>query len=494
MPRLAWFTPLPPIRSGIAAYNAELLPILAPRFDIDVYVDPRPVTGAPLEALRHAATCAVFSAHDFVWKHQQAPYHLIVYQLGNATWHEYMWPYVFRYPGLAVMHDGQLHHARAKALLGRSRQDDYRAEFAYSHPDADRSFAEFGVAGFKGSLYYFWPMIRGVVDSSIAVAVHSGWLARDLGEQFPHARIEAITMGVPDPAEGDEARFSDSGRDVRHQLGVPADAFVFAAYGLVTPEKRIIAALDALANVLRVAPASCLLLVGDTASYFDVREEARTRGVANRVFVAGYVEDERLPAYIAAADVCLSLRWPSSRETSASWLRSMAGGKPTIITDLIHTTDVPTLDPRNWQLLHAPVPDGPGGSRPLADEAVAVSIDILDEDHSLGLAMQRLATDRELCHTLGRSARAFWQHHHTLERMRADYVRLIEALLEADAPVTRARRGHDLLPAHLRNDGRERLRQIAGRFGIGQTTETGGNADISAFGTAAYLDLDESPR
>ena len=43
MTRLAWFTPLPPVRSGIATYNAELLPLLANTYEIDVFVEkPQP--------------------------------------------------------------------------------------------------------------------------------------------------------------------------------------------------------------------------------------------------------------------------------------------------------------------------------------------------------------------------------------------------------------------------------------------------------------------
>jgi hypothetical protein len=35
--RIAWFTPLPPARSGIAAYSAELVPRLAPAHAIDCF-------------------------------------------------------------------------------------------------------------------------------------------------------------------------------------------------------------------------------------------------------------------------------------------------------------------------------------------------------------------------------------------------------------------------------------------------------------------------
>ena len=68
------------------------------------------------------------------------PYDLVVYQLGNAACHDYMWGYLFRYPGLVVLHDAQVHQARAQSLLGgwTPRRDDYRHEFAANHPDAPR--------------------------------------------------------------------------------------------------------------------------------------------------------------------------------------------------------------------------------------------------------------------------------------------------------------------------------------------------------------------
>ena len=59
---------------------------------------------------------------------------------------------------------------------------------------------------------------------------------------------------------------------------------------------------------------------------------------------------------------------------------------------------MPTLDPRGWHVLTA------GDAHP----AVAVSIDLLDEDHSLQLALERLATDAVLRQRLGSAARAWW--------------------------------------------------------------------------------------
>ena len=161
--RVAWFSPLPPAPSGIASYSAEVLPLVdAPGSgcSIDCFVDrpggSRIGAGPPGDA----PIPGVFVAHDFVWKQQRAPYDLVVYQLGNARWHDYMWAYLARYPGLVILHDARLHHARARHLLSQQRFDDYRREFRYNHPEAPAGVAEYAVEGLSGSIYYFWPMLR----------------------------------------------------------------------------------------------------------------------------------------------------------------------------------------------------------------------------------------------------------------------------------------------------------------------------------------------
>ena len=75
-----------------------------------------------------------------------------MYHLGNARCHDYMWGYLFRYPGLVVLHDAQVHQARAQSLLQRwkPRRDDYLAEFAANHPDAPDDLGLLFEAGLGG--------------------------------------------------------------------------------------------------------------------------------------------------------------------------------------------------------------------------------------------------------------------------------------------------------------------------------------------------------
>ena len=450
MKRVAWFTPLPPSRSGITGYSIELLSRLGNRYRVDVFVDTALHDPPP-------GVAGVFNAHDFVWKHDIEPYDLVVYQLGNSPYHDYMWPYLGRFPGLVALHDGHLHHARARWLLQEGRPEDYRAEFRFNHPDANTSVVELGIAGLLGSLTYLWPMRRVVLTSSRLVLVHNAMLAQELQLEMPDLPVAVVEMGVPDRPASSTAR-----ERLRTRLRIAPDAVVFAAFGKVTPEKRISQALHALATLADATPSWHLMLCGETIDHYDAPAEARRRGLGDRVTVTGYIDEEDMPNYVAAADVGFCLRWPSSRETSASWLRCLAAGTPTIVTDLIHLTDVPSLDPRDWNVAGCPTGRDGYGNR---IHPACVSIDILDEDHSLALAVRRLVTDNGLRATLGRDARRLWKNRFTLDGMASGYADAIDKACTLSADERRRSK----LPPHLRRDGTERARSLLAELGLRAT-------------------------
>ena len=149
-----------------------------------------------------------------------------------------------------------------------------------------------------------------------------------------------------------------------------------------------------------------------------------------------------------AADACLCLRWPTALETSASWLHCLAAARPTIISDLAHLVDIPTIEPRGWRASQASV------------EPVSIAIDLLDEDESLLLAMRTLADEPRLREKLGRAGHAYWSANHTLDVMAGDYQRLIAQAVARPAPVVTD------LPAHFTEDHSHTACAIAAQFGI----------------------------
>jgi glycosyltransferase involved in cell wall biosynthesis len=450
--RLAWFSPMPPVPSGVAVCSAELVAELSKHHEIDVYVDEDPVSRAS----------GADSAHAFVSRHLLHPYDLTVYQVGNSSHHDYLWPYLFRYPGLTVLHDAHLHHARAASLLRTRRAADYRAEFAANHPSADPGLAELAIAGFDNHLYYSFPMTRLAVEASRLTAVHTEGLAADLNAELSVPAVRPIRLAHGEPVSDVDAH--TAGKRLRARYGIAEEATIFGVFGGLTPEKRIPQILDSAKAILPYAPAVHLLFVGSPARHYDVAADVHARGLDHCVTITGYVESEdELTAHIAGCDVSLNLRWPTARELSGPWLRALAAGRPTVITDLAHLSDVPSLDPRTWRVAPGSGMRDPGSGIASASSVsaapVCVAIDILDEDHSLRLAMRRLAADPVLRASLGAAGRRYWAAGHSMPRMLEDYERILTEAASRPAPSVR-------LPAHLVTNGDVVLKQILDGFGL----------------------------
>jgi len=430
--RLAWFSPWPPQTSGVAGISAVVVDRLAAAgHAVDVFIDhrdtsaPAPRTGADAP---QPGDVRILPAHDFVWRHGRGQIDLVVYQMGNSRFHEYIWPYLFQFPGLAVLHDARLHHARARALLAARRTDDYRAEFTFNQPDAAAA-AELAIPGFDGTYYYLWPMTRAVVAASRLTALHTRGGAHDLAAASPGSPVEYVALGQ----EALPVLSPDARQSVRASLGLDASHLVFGVFGALTAEKRVSQIVRAFAQVLRIVPHARLLLAGAADQRTDLDRLARASGVERAVVRCGVLDDAAFDRAIAAADVSLNLRWPTAVETSGPWIRALSAGVPTVTMALAHQAHVPALDPRDWSV-----------SPPGAD-AATVSVDVVDEDHSLGLAMRRLATDAGLRAAVGRGGRRYWEAEHTVERMVDDYRRVIDRAAAREAPAVD-------LPAHLRPD------------------------------------------
>jgi hypothetical protein len=120
--RLAYFSPLPPSKSGIADYSAELLPYLAKGADISVFV-------AQADELRlNQNNREDYSVHDathFDEINSQQPFDLCIYHQGNNPHHEFVYERALQTPGLLVLHEHCLHHLIAWRTLGRKDEEAY---------------------------------------------------------------------------------------------------------------------------------------------------------------------------------------------------------------------------------------------------------------------------------------------------------------------------------------------------------------------------------
>lgn len=419
--RLAFVSPLPPTPTGIADYSADLLSLLAPRHEIDVFHGQEVV-----DVQRLPAACRVHPAGQLLERHRARPYDVVVQQMGNAPAHAFQYDLLRRAPGLLVLHDLVLFHSRAAAFLdsepvrawrrdpssaaardaARPVLEAWRAELVYSYPSEGARLFEVHLGTVGDLLPYQFPLFRLPVEVSRAVVVHNDYMARAVRAEVSEAEVAV----VPQPAARAEV---PPGRveALRARLGFSPDDLVVGVFGLLTAEKRV----DTIARVVARAStrhkALRLLLVGPVPRPAQLESQLDRLGIRDRCIVTGRVPLEELPVHAEAADVVIHLRYPSGRETSAALLRVLAQGRPTIVSDLEHQADLP-------------------------DEAVR-RIGLGDEEGALLRALLDLAGDASARARLGRAAAEHARRAHEPDRVRGAWERVLAGLPSLPAPRAR---------------------------------------------------------
>jgi glycosyltransferase involved in cell wall biosynthesis len=370
--RLDLVSPLPPVRTGIADYTVDLLPELDRRCDVRlVRVDGQEVAREIVERWRPVPM-------DAIGEGGRIPF----YQMGNNLHHERILELALERPGLLTLHDLFLHHLLIERTLARGEIEPYREWLAFDHGLEGAAVAEPPRWGAYGTACLFaLPCHRRLVQSQRGVLVHSEWARRQLLDEMPDLAVRVVPMPMPLGSEPDvEARAA-----ARRRWGIPESAAVIGSFGFQTPIKRTEVVIAALARPeLHDAH---LLVVGAVARELDLESAASAHGVADRVHVTGFLERQALAEAMAAADLCVNLRYPTAGETSASLLRLLAAGRPTLVSDYAQFTDLP----RDC-VAHVPIGDG--------------------EVEAIATLARSLLSDRAALHALGRRAREHVHREH----------------------------------------------------------------------------------
>jgi hypothetical protein len=241
-----------------------------------------------------------------------------------------------------------------------------------------------------------WELTAAPILASRVTVVSDAHAAARLQRAYPSARIRHAPLGV--------------GGHVRGQ-----------ASGQALDQPPIVGSLDASRHgVLQ-------------------RAFARARGAAARLELITGPPD----LILDNADVVLATSWPPPDDLTMA-LTAMAAARAVVVLETDSTAGLPALDPQTWQ------PRGWTGEPP-----VVVSIDPRDEEHSLALALRRLANDASLRSSLGSAAHAWWQRHATLDHALQAWRSILTEAVNADPPPR-----PENWPRHLTADGTERAREI----------------------------------
>jgi glycosyltransferase involved in cell wall biosynthesis len=299
--RLAFFSPMPPARSGIADYSQALVGPLARRCDLEVFSG----TGKPFDA-------AAFDA--------------ALYQIGNNSDHEEAWRAAVAHPGVVVLHEANLHHLIAEITIKRGDWDAYMREVEFDGGPAAAAFAKRVRALEVGPDYEGVPMLRRVIVNAKALIAHSDHVleaARAAGFSGPAARVPHGAW-IP---EIDRMHW-------RARLGLDERALLIGIFGYLKPYKRIPESLRAFRRLLKNYPNAKMILVGEPHPEMGLGSLIGSLGLGADVRVLGRVDIDEFTGYLAACDIVLNLRFPTVGETSGTLLRSLGLGKAVLVSEV----------------------------------------------------------------------------------------------------------------------------------------------------------------
>ena len=395
-PRLAFVSPLPPERSGIADYAAQLLPALLPYFDVELVLRQRDVALPPALADLPRRSAAWFMEHA-------RQFDQILYQFGNSPFHGHMFALLAAHPGVVVLHDFYLSRVLGYEQLSGAMPGAWTDALYHSHGYPGLLAA--GAGADPDAVYEAWPCNLAVLQDATAVIVHS-MHSKQLGEQWYGADATGDWHVVPLPRTAPAA----TGRaDARRLLGIDEQVFMVCSFGFIAPTKLTDLLIAAWRSSAAGADAQCLLvLVGanDGGAYGEqIAAAAKAAGAGVRI--AGWTDDARYHQYLCAADGAVQLRCASRGETSAAVLDCLNYGLPTIVN-------------ANGSMAELP-PDAVC----MLDEEVSVE--------ALRGALDRLRGDPAWRRQLGANAGALLAQRHRPAECAAQYVRVLAAAAAAAA-------------------------------------------------------------
>lgn len=391
--KMAYFSPIPNQKSGIADYSAELLPELARYYDIDVFTD-----AVSEDCL--AGDFLVFPFNKFEARSNY--YDVMLYQLGNSHFHVYMYEMLQRHPGIVVLHDffisDMLHYISAR---NPAKKELFAENLEYSHGPEVRQLLDNPKNTETVMLNY--PCNRRVLDAATGIIVHSEYPTELLQQFYPY--------GVSVPFEHIKllrhkaAPVDDQERQaIRKSIGFHEDDIIVASFGLLADKKLNDIAIAAFCqSQLACDPRTKLVFVGQlNLDHYGkkIKKMIVESGLEEKIIIAGFQEKEQYMRYIKASDFAIQLRAHSRGETSRSVLDCLASGVPVIVNAYATLNDYP--------------------------DDVVCKISAEATVAEVAAALEQLFKDKALRQKLGNRARAYVEREHNPSLIAAQYVVAIE--------------------------------------------------------------------
>ena len=326
--RLAWFSPLPPVSSGIANYSYELLMLLEKRMDIDIYIDSGYTPDVP--GLKESK---IFLHTGFEEMYDKVNYDAIVYQMGSSSFHTYLMEYIKKYNGIVVSHDTNYHPMLYFQVDGDIECMQYREVLYMEYGTKKGNAALEDILRKKDYHPLFqqqYPLCNYFLGDTKKLIVTTGYnklkaLEYEIGRDVTVIYLHSWVPG----------NFHDLDKnELRNKLGIKDNAFIFGSFGSANQYKRNMESLKAFDIIAPEHDNAYFYIVGGYNKHYHdellsfIKQNDRLK---DRIIFTGAVNDDEFYEYMKITDVFIGLR-SDSNSNSGPLLRALGAGLPCIIS------------------------------------------------------------------------------------------------------------------------------------------------------------------
>lgn len=396
--RLAYLTPLPPAASGIAMFGRRIMPLLAERFDVSVFTENIPPDTAGKTEYE------ILPLERFDLNPSGKDFDAVLYQIGSNKIHCGIYLSALLRPGVAMLHEFALHHLINAITIGAGDDEAYTAEFKKYYGAEGEEIARLVHTGRAATetLIFHYPFFSRITERSRALITTTMTSKKVIGAEYPGKPVYYLPIcGNIDLTDADKAA-------ARKKLSI-GNEFIIGIFGLINKAKKTELVLEAFGRLQKKYPNVRLLLAGGVDPYYDLEADIKLHNIGGGLIRTGRLSDDDFHRWIAAADICVHLRYPFGGESSGALVEMMEAGKTIIL-------------PKAAQFLEIP-------------EVCAVHIPLgRDSVDYLTAAVEEFIENPVRLDDIGKRAKAYSIEHFSPEKITSSLIEMLEEISESKLP------------------------------------------------------------
>ena len=402
--KIAMWSPLPPLETGVATYCSDILDELGERAELELFIDE-----GYMPDLNLLEKFRINNFKSFERRNKQVKFDIIIYEAGASEFHYYMLKGISDFPGILDLHDltfASFYLAKINNIQNKGLE--LIAEIEGNH--IYKEYKKYLRKNKRGNVLNFsqnYMMIKSIVDESKAVIVHYPLAEKNISVKIPETKIYTTLLSVTDPwIENPPCQMNFR----KIQLGYSKKDFIIGVFGIIDKMKRNEITIKAFAKIVAKNPFAKLLIVGRAFSphYQEMLNTlVKKYRIEKSVKFTGYVSDDIYKRYMSICNLSVNLRDPSRKQMSLSLIQALSNGIPSIITDL-----------PEWDFLPSTC-------------CIRVKPD-KQEINMIYNSVTEFILQPDYCMEMGHQAREYYLNYCTNKKMAFRYLEIINVLTQGD--------------------------------------------------------------